>query len=332
MSSQAKIEANRRNAEKSTGPKTEEGKAVVAQNAVKHGLLGRQDVVSWEDQEQFEIHRGKVLGELAPVGVMETILAERVVSLTWRLQRAQRMQTEAMNYLTADRTEDKSLASLLKALAQKNKPTPRGDRQTQGQYAIGRSLCKDWANDLVLDRMLMYERRIESSLFRTSAELQRLQLMRRLEESDGGTGYQAPAGQQRQAHRVEPSQPAGGAACEARPMNPIERPCPAPAEASCEAPDGHAGAELTVAENPEEAPYGVSTNEECETKPNSEDRVSCGVEVTALPEATGQELAAGDAELSCETKPMSDEQAGDGQCPSCEAPLGVPTAPLGHRM
>jgi hypothetical protein len=49
MATSAQIEANRRNAGKSTGPKSAEGKAAVAQNAVRHGLTGQIDVVSWED-------------------------------------------------------------------------------------------------------------------------------------------------------------------------------------------------------------------------------------------------------------------------------------------
>jgi hypothetical protein len=279
MSSQAKIEANRRNARKSTGPKTEEGKAVVSQNAVRHGLLGRQDVVSWEGQEQFEIHRDKVLGELAPVGVMETILAERVVSLTWRLQRAQRMQTEAMNYLTADRTQDKSLASLLKALAQKNKPASRGDSQTQGQYAIGRSLCEDWANGLVLDRMLMYERRIESSLFRTSAELQRLQLLRKLEEGEDEASHRGGLPGQRQGQRAESGQSTDGPASEA---------------------------EAGTTADLEETPDGVTTSELCETKPNSEGTEIAGVEQTPLVGVKMWEVdSTGEEDLACETKPMA---------------------------
>jgi hypothetical protein len=46
MSSEAQVNANRRKARKSTGPKTEEGRAVVSQNVVKHGSLGRHGVVS----------------------------------------------------------------------------------------------------------------------------------------------------------------------------------------------------------------------------------------------------------------------------------------------
>ena len=53
MSTPAQIQANRQNAQKSTGPRTPQGKAVVAQNALKHGLLARQAVIVGEDQGQF---------------------------------------------------------------------------------------------------------------------------------------------------------------------------------------------------------------------------------------------------------------------------------------
>ena len=48
MASDAQIEANRANAQKSTGPRTAEGKAKVAPNAIKHGLLAEQVVVKDE--------------------------------------------------------------------------------------------------------------------------------------------------------------------------------------------------------------------------------------------------------------------------------------------
>jgi len=55
MTSQARVSANRRNATKSTGPRTLEGKAIVAQNAIKHGLLARQDLITGEDPQEFAL-------------------------------------------------------------------------------------------------------------------------------------------------------------------------------------------------------------------------------------------------------------------------------------
>jgi len=71
MATEARILANRANAQKSTGPRTPEGKAVVSQNAVTHGFLARETVISGEDPGQFEFYRDRMLGELAPVGDAE---------------------------------------------------------------------------------------------------------------------------------------------------------------------------------------------------------------------------------------------------------------------
>ena len=66
-----KSKANRSNAQKSTGPRTAEGKAVAAQNAVRHGLLAQEVVVKGEDPGEFEFYRQQMLAELAPAGQME---------------------------------------------------------------------------------------------------------------------------------------------------------------------------------------------------------------------------------------------------------------------
>jgi hypothetical protein len=61
MASAAQVLANRSNAQKSTGPRTPEGKAVVSQNAVKHGLLAREVVIKGEDSGEFEFYRDQML-------------------------------------------------------------------------------------------------------------------------------------------------------------------------------------------------------------------------------------------------------------------------------
>jgi hypothetical protein len=117
MTSEAQVLANRLNAQKSTGPRTTEGKAAVSQNAVKHGLSARLDVIKGEDQAEFDLHREAMLGELAPVGSMESMLAERVVSLSWRLKRVERIQNEVFDALLADRNSP--LAKLVRSLEPK---------------------------------------------------------------------------------------------------------------------------------------------------------------------------------------------------------------------
>ncbi|MHC4426752.1 MAG: hypothetical protein ACYSYV_11750, partial [Planctomycetota bacterium] len=99
MSTEAQIKANQENAQKSTGPRTAEGKATVSQNAVKHGLFASEPVVLGEDQAEFKLHREQMLADWYPRGYMETVLAHRIISLSWRLRRAERMQNHAIEIL-----------------------------------------------------------------------------------------------------------------------------------------------------------------------------------------------------------------------------------------
>ncbi len=106
MATEAQINANRQNAEKSTGPRTAEGKAAVAQNALKHGLLASPTVINGEDQAAFDLYRQAMLAEMGPVGMMESSLAERVASLKWRLRRAERIQDQALKMqISSDRLD-----------------------------------------------------------------------------------------------------------------------------------------------------------------------------------------------------------------------------------
>jgi hypothetical protein len=180
MASLAQILANRRNAEKSTGPQTPKGKAAASQNAVKHGLLGKRDVIRTEDQGEFDSHREQMLAELNPAGPMETVLAERIVSLSWRLKRVERMQNEALDCLLAEdasgpAAESGELGSFVQ--------TADLDGGDPG-LALGRVVVKDFAGDRALDWLLVYERRIEHSLYRTISELDRMKLLRPFDADD----------------------------------------------------------------------------------------------------------------------------------------------------
>jgi hypothetical protein len=179
MSTESQILANRLNAQKSTGPRTGEGKAAVSQNAVKHGLLARHDVITSESPAEFQLYRSQILDELKPASPMESILAERIVTLSWRLKRTGRIQNQTIDVLNADNTSPlaKLTQSLSFNIAGKSLSNAGG---SNGELALGRLAIKDFANARVLDRLLMYERRIEHSLYKTLLEFQRLHLIKKL--------------------------------------------------------------------------------------------------------------------------------------------------------
>ena len=185
MASEAQIIANRRNARKSTGPRSRKGKNAISQNAVKHGLMARQAVISSENRAEFRIYRDWMLAELAPAGPMESILAQRIVSLSWRLKRAGIIQKQTIDAMKADNTVS-PLTKLTQSIVFKNQGQPLPDSSTTAaDLTLGRLVIKDFSNARVLERLLMYERRLEHSLYKTILELQRLQLMREVDpESD----------------------------------------------------------------------------------------------------------------------------------------------------
>jgi hypothetical protein len=163
MTTKAQVEANRANAQRSTGPRTTAGKAIVARNAVKHGLLGEQTIVEGEDRARFARHRDAMLRALVPVAEVEITLAERLIGLSWRLQRVQRLQVQAFEALCAGPVEGPA------------------DEGADEELALGRIVVKDFSEARVLDKLLMYERRIEHSLCQMLGELRKERLFQNLE-------------------------------------------------------------------------------------------------------------------------------------------------------
>src|SRR5277367_3307579 len=87
MISEKQLAANRRNAQRSTGPKTEEGKRVSALNARRHNLTGQVTAMTDADRIMHDAFSASILEGLAPEGAMETQLAQRIATDSWRLNR-----------------------------------------------------------------------------------------------------------------------------------------------------------------------------------------------------------------------------------------------------
>ena len=142
MTSLRQIDANRFNATRSTGPRTPAGKALVALNAIKHGLLSRESLVKGETEGDLVDFGKRLRAQLAPVGELELLLADRIVSTVWRLRRAIAVETMLFN------RDDKLDAAF----------------NNYGREKMG-----------VLSR---YEVTLERSLYKALHELQRLQASR----------------------------------------------------------------------------------------------------------------------------------------------------------
>ena len=183
MATTAQILANRLNSRKSTGPKSEDGKATVSQNAVKHGLFA-ESVIKGENEADYEAFHDKMLAELSPVGMMETMLAERIASLWWRLRRADRIQNQAI-YVMIARDEPSPLSKRLHNCLPKDLQEIDYDTRAAGpELVLGRSVIKVFSYSRVLDRLILYERRIENSLHKTLRELERRQLIRQFQQQE----------------------------------------------------------------------------------------------------------------------------------------------------
>lgn len=86
--SEARLTANRQNAQKSTGPRTPEGKAKASQNALKHGLAAQgASLLPTEDPEQYHACTAAIVQSLHPATPLESELAHRIADLSWRLRR-----------------------------------------------------------------------------------------------------------------------------------------------------------------------------------------------------------------------------------------------------
>ena len=93
MTSPRQIEANRRNATKSTGPSTEQGKHRSRCNAVRHGLTAETVVVHLEDAEDYKAFQLAVTADFDAQTAVERELVLRLASLLWRLRRSTAIET-----------------------------------------------------------------------------------------------------------------------------------------------------------------------------------------------------------------------------------------------
>src|SRR5579872_895660 len=152
MSSARQIEANRRNSQLSTGPRTPEGKSVSRFNALKSGINAKAQVIPGEDPAELEAMTAGYHQDWAPATYFERFLVDSLVRADWLLQRLSRLEAE----LWAHQMEEARHSALNPLSAE----TPMGQIYSRGY-----------------ERFTRLQRRIDSterSYYRALTQLQRL--------------------------------------------------------------------------------------------------------------------------------------------------------------
>jgi hypothetical protein len=158
--SDKQLESNRANSEKSTGPKTPEGKRRSSLNSYRHGLTGQVHTATAEELAVFQKHCAAILAELAPRGPMEIYFAQSIAEDMWRLQRARALENGIFAQGFRDHVD--SIAA--------------GHPETDASLSQSQTWAQQAHN---LHLLTIYEGRIRRALEKNRAELAALQTKRK---------------------------------------------------------------------------------------------------------------------------------------------------------
>ena len=161
MATKKQIEANRRNAQSSTGPQTPAGKARSSTNALTHGLTAARALLPSEDEAEFDHLLRSFQDELAPAGSLETELVDYLTMAAWRLRRFRVFESRYFH---------QRLADLKDSLSER--------RYNHPSDGIGFIYSWDCTNEKGFDNLSRHEVRIERAFYRALKEIQRLQAAR----------------------------------------------------------------------------------------------------------------------------------------------------------
>ena len=153
MATEKQFQANRQNAQKSTGPKTPEGRAAVRLNGVTHGLTAETIVLKGESQSDFTNLLGSLEAEHDPVSPTEEALVVQLAMATWRLRR---LYHQEAGFYTCQ----------LQSLVGMQKDLNLDDAGRMGHAAA-------WSES-TLNMFNRQEGRLERTFYRALHELQRL--------------------------------------------------------------------------------------------------------------------------------------------------------------
>jgi hypothetical protein len=190
MTSAKQTKANQKNAAKSTGPTSKQGKEIVARNALKHGLTSQdQHLLPGENAQEFSTLQQLLRNDLRPIGMLENVLADLIINLVWRLRRTTGIETGVLAYAfynsrcqqAAGRVQclkDRALVffepSEKVKMAEQELVAATAERDEQVPW-LGQAFIEDSEGRNALARLTRYETALLNQLTKANRELIALQ-------------------------------------------------------------------------------------------------------------------------------------------------------------
>ncbi len=171
-----KVESNRRNSQKSTGPKTATGKKRVSRNAVRHGFFSKFLLIQHRDgkesQGEYDDFYAGVLKHYQPVGWLEELWGEKIAVWSWRLRRLIRCESGQIDRALAEHSYELQQLRADDLAEPESAPSsnPEMDAMTDHLFLPEKE---------ELDKLLRYEAMINRQLNHAIAELERVQARRK---------------------------------------------------------------------------------------------------------------------------------------------------------
>jgi hypothetical protein len=174
MATQNQIAANRQNALKSTGPRTDEGKAASSRNATSHGLFSEDAVLAGEERPAYEAFAAALHDDLKPAGGLEESQVQQVTWLQWRINRIARIETGMLDFEIERRRRQEKKGHL-----------SGGPKDQTPRAGISRLLGIAYCQlDQTLGRLSRYESHLRRSMHQCLQDLESMQLRRLEREKD----------------------------------------------------------------------------------------------------------------------------------------------------
>ncbi len=196
MASEKQRLANRRNAQRSTGPRTPAGKAASSRNALRHGLRARATLLPGENRRAFRRLFRAFLAEYRPSGPLQEFLVEQLTIAYWKLSRLTRIEAQVYRHRSSDVNLFRQIRQAFLARNDDDNGNDNGNGDTDPDTepdadaepetespqppptpdeVIARAYIRDSAGVNTLTRLSYYEMRLERTFYRAWRELQRVQ-------------------------------------------------------------------------------------------------------------------------------------------------------------